>query len=646
MKPKPTLFSSKLISGKMGSRIISYEQPSAKTVPQPNSKNLIKTASSFRSFGKIFQEIVNNDQYVGQFYGSLFDLFEKERLFIKQCLSGPKDSKRNLRKRLVDNLYVFKENLKLCMPFFLDDFFRGYFSKGENVSSPGQGPALGGSSRQNIKFFKEPDSGEKSIRISSVSQADRGRKGGSSKIMNDLLSQKAKSKSHRFFRRSSLWLKHRKHDREAYNASLFDPTRKDPVYSENYNLGRVEGRFDKKRCIQRSNSSAECKKSGLSGQGDKTGEGERRLIWESNLASIVVSISQSKVTEKSKIVAENGKGKKETHTINGFSKNVVADKRKRASKESNGQKEMSHFENVDNNAKASKKHSRKRNFKRGQAKNAQTPKDLMKNAHNWPPKKVPKPFFASSKFLLRRKSKTKAQHKSGKNAPQKSFSNRFSKLNLEKRRKNRKLYSIFSENKTTQGETSPTPRRPKRSPLPNSKIKLCPRPQATAAKRHPLHFDPHIKVKTHRDRISRLSEGQLGRVLFKGKRNRKRNRIWGKSRPTSRPKHNLTLSENVSFCLTKKSNNVGIDNTSLATGSNKAGFENVNAMRMGIMNQTFSRVPQKNLPLIGLAREGEQEPRRASCEREQGDRDQDSSEGSPNTSRLKRFSLKVPYFKF
>ena len=645
MKPKPTLFSSKLISGKMGSRIISYDQASAKTVPRANFKNLIKTASSFRSFGKIFQEIVNNDQYVGQFYGSLFDLFEKERVFIRQCLSKPKDSKLNLRKRLVDNLYVFKENLKLCLPFFLDDFFRGYFSKGENVSAANQGPGPGDSSHRDIKFFKEPGSEEKRIRISSVSQTDRGRKEGSSEIMCDLLSQNAKSKSHRFFRRSSLWLKNRKHEKGIYNSNLLDPAMKEPVSSENYHLGRAERPDNKKRQIKRSNTSDGCTKSGISENKNRTGDGERRLIWESNLASISVSISQSKVTEKSKIIAENEKGKKETKSINAFSKNVDLNKRKRISKESDLQNEMANFENSENNGKIAKKNSRKMDLKGNKAKNGQTPKVAKTNATNWPPKKVPKPFFKHSKLLLKRKSKSKRQTRPGKNISQKSFNNRFLKLNLEKRRKNRNLYSIFSENKTIQGEISPTPRRPRRSPLPNSKIKLCTKPQATAAKRHPLRLDRQIKVKTHKDRISRHSEGQLGRVLFKGKRKRKPKRQWGKSRPSSRPKHNLTLSENVSFCLTKKSNNIAAERNSFGTGPNNLGFENVSALGMRMMNQTFSKVLQKNLPIIGMAREGEEAPR-ASFEHEQGDMDQDSSEGSPNTSRLKRFSLKVPYFKF
>lgn len=95
----------------------------------PNFTYLQQKFSFFRHIKKISEEILKNKIFVTGLYQNLSQLFKKERRFIEEMIksnSDTSDTEENLSDFLVNNLFIFKENFKICLPFLVDDFFKQF----------------------------------------------------------------------------------------------------------------------------------------------------------------------------------------------------------------------------------------------------------------------------------------------------------------------------------------------------------------------------------------------------------------------------------------------------------------------------------------------------------------------------------------
>ena len=105
------------------------KNPSPKPHIAPNYIHLQQKFSFFRHVMKISQEILKNKTFVNGLYQNLSQLFKKERRFIEEMIksnSDTSDTVDNLSDFLVNNLFIFKENFKICLPFLVDDFFKQF----------------------------------------------------------------------------------------------------------------------------------------------------------------------------------------------------------------------------------------------------------------------------------------------------------------------------------------------------------------------------------------------------------------------------------------------------------------------------------------------------------------------------------------
>ena len=92
----------------------------------PNEQSLRENGHKYRNFYTIFEEVLNNSEFIKRQYRAFTFLFEKEAEFIENKLNSihGKHSRLDLFNMLMLNLLVFKENIKMALGIILDDFFQ------------------------------------------------------------------------------------------------------------------------------------------------------------------------------------------------------------------------------------------------------------------------------------------------------------------------------------------------------------------------------------------------------------------------------------------------------------------------------------------------------------------------------------------
>lgn len=652
MKPNFELFSSKLISGKIGSNLSLNITNNRNRMPYPNRKSLQKAACGFRSFSKIFQEILNNEGYLNQFYTSLMNLFEKEGKFIKKCLSGLRAREgdpASLKKGLFDNLFVFKENLKLCMPIFLDDFFQGYFALQETEAKQEFQFKVMHSELSGSKNFKNSIEKRRLIHRGSTGNVrDRALQ---YPDMADLLSERTDCRSKKFFPQSSIVIndgqQKPKDNAQKEKITEMDPASTEIKLSKNSLMNpdsvlKIKKRSSSNRIIRKRNK--ELIEMNLSGSDHaRSGSSFKKRDF----------IDQSKVTEKLKNKEpQNSETSRfnfyEEHIAKKINPKSVKFIEKKKQRRRGKHKKAQSFYIFSQNDWKFKNHKDKIIRKKtldpsiysGKLKN------LTRFDKNWPNIKISKPDFASRKNFKKNKLKTQnLNSKSGQfkmtNFKKPAFKNNSSRIH------DKNLFSIFSKDKTghkTEKSSQMSsrsrysiPRVTRTSLKPDSKIKNVQfknKRQRNLKLINPYHSKSKKKVKNipklESFKIEEIEENfstpillqpkvdptDLKKILKKNSnrntksRNKKHNpaKICERANPQSELKkltaplknsksNNKYLSlkiptsrasktpGNLSFCLTKKNNKRNHQKNSFDLFSKAPKFD------FDMMKQTFSRAP-------------------------------------------------------
>lgn len=98
---------------------------SIESFPKPNYSYLEKKVECFRNIMIIFNELLKNKIFIQKLYSNFNELFEKEQKFISKIVHSSRETCETMSvpDTIKNNLFIFKENIKICLPFLIDDFF-------------------------------------------------------------------------------------------------------------------------------------------------------------------------------------------------------------------------------------------------------------------------------------------------------------------------------------------------------------------------------------------------------------------------------------------------------------------------------------------------------------------------------------------